>query len=131
MFSHHPWKAYRNCWFLIHTELPLMSRDNYKTRFVKYIVLHVMLNFRKRDYGVQWMFAQGYTPLKMFQKSEEFFTSMGLLPTPEEFWKDSLIMKPKDREVACHPSAWDFCNGKDFRCLFYSNQRFCYKWLII
>ncbi|XP_059351358.1 angiotensin-converting enzyme-like [Daphnia carinata] len=59
--------------------------------------------------------AQGYTPLKMFQKADEFFTSLGLIPMPEEFWKESLIVKPKDREVACHATAWDFCNGKDFR----------------
>lgn len=59
--------------------------------------------------------AQGYTPLKMFQKSDEFFTSLGLIPMPAEFWKESLLEKPKDREVVCHASAWDFCNGKDFR----------------
>ncbi|KAK4008522.1 hypothetical protein OUZ56_013657 [Daphnia magna] len=59
--------------------------------------------------------AQRYTPLKMFQKADEFFTSLGLIPMPEEFWKESLILKPKDREVVCHPTAWDFCNGKDFR----------------
>ena len=58
---------------------------------------------------------QGYTALKMFQKSDEFFTSLGLIPMPDEFWKESLIEKPADREVVCHASAWDFCNGKDFR----------------
>ncbi|EFX86561.1 hypothetical protein DAPPUDRAFT_307858 [Daphnia pulex] len=58
---------------------------------------------------------QGYTPLKMFQISDEFFTSLGLIPMPPEFWKESLLEKPKDREVVCHASAWDFCNGKDFR----------------
>jgi peptidyl-dipeptidase A len=51
----------------------------------------------------------------MFQKSDEFFTSLGLIPMPEEFWAKSLIVKPKDREVVCHATAWDFCNGKDFR----------------
>jgi len=58
---------------------------------------------------------QGYTQLKMFKKSEEFFTSLGLIPMPEEFWEKSLIVKPKDREVVCHATAWDFCNGIDFR----------------
>ena len=87
--------------------------------------LLVMLNFQKRDFGIKLSFVQGYTPLKMFQKSEEFFTSLGLLPTPEEFWKDSLIEKPKDREVACHATAWDFCNGKDFRYLLFSYLQIC------
>ena len=58
---------------------------------------------------------QGYTPQKMFEKSEEFFTSIGLIPMPDEFWKKSIIEKPSDREIVCHASAWDFCNGKDFR----------------
>ena len=51
----------------------------------------------------------------MFEKSEEFFTSMGLLPTPPEFWKESIIEKPAGKEMVCHASAWDFCNGIDFR----------------
>lgn len=58
---------------------------------------------------------QGYTPLKMFQASEEFFVSLGLKPMPEEFWNGSIITKPDDREIVCHASAWDFCNSKDFR----------------
>lgn len=59
---------------------------------------------------------QGYTQLKMFQTSDEFFTSLGLIPMPTEFWRESVIQKPNDRrEMVCHASAWDFCNGKDFR----------------
>ncbi|KFM75117.1 Angiotensin-converting enzyme, partial [Stegodyphus mimosarum] len=34
--------------------------------------------------------------------------------TPE-FWKNSIIEKPKDREIVCHASAWDFSDGKDVR----------------
>lgn len=53
----------------------------------------------------------------MFQEAEKFFTSMGLLSTPPEFWKNSMMERPTDgREVECHASAWDFYNGKDFRC---------------
>jgi len=51
----------------------------------------------------------------MFQKSDEFFTSLGLIPMPKEFWEESMIEKPVGREVICQASAWDFCNGKDFR----------------
>jgi len=61
------------------------------------------------------MKAQGYTPRKMFETSDEFFTSLGLIPMPAAFWEDSVIEKPNDREMVCHASAWDFCNGKDFR----------------
>ncbi|NXN98104.1 ACE enzyme, partial [Rhinopomastus cyanomelas] len=59
---------------------------------------------------------QGWTPKKMFQESDRFFTSLGLIPMPQEFWDKSMIEKPADgREVVCHASAWDFYNRKDFR----------------
>ncbi len=58
---------------------------------------------------------QGYDALKMFQLSEEFFTSIGLIAMPQEFWDKSMIVRPDDREVVCHASAWDFYNQKDFR----------------
>ncbi|XP_017783079.1 PREDICTED: angiotensin-converting enzyme-like [Nicrophorus vespilloides] len=58
---------------------------------------------------------QGFTPLRIFQMAEEFFTSMGLKPMPPEFWRNSLLEKPVDRKVQCTASAWDFCNRMDFR----------------
>jgi len=51
----------------------------------------------------------------MFQTAEEFFTSLGLKKMPQEFWDKSIIVKPADREIVCHASAWDFYNRKDFR----------------
>ncbi|PIK47773.1 putative angiotensin-converting enzyme isoform X4 [Apostichopus japonicus] len=60
--------------------------------------------------------SKGYTPLQMFQVSDEFFKSLGLIEMPEEFWNKSLIEKPTDgRTVVCHASAWDFLNQVDFR----------------
>ncbi|XP_070531903.1 angiotensin-converting enzyme-like [Ptychodera flava] len=59
---------------------------------------------------------QGYDALKMFELSEEFFTSLGLPASPQSFWDDSMIVRPDDgREVVCHASAWDFYNAKDIR----------------
>ncbi|XP_021364030.1 angiotensin-converting enzyme-like [Mizuhopecten yessoensis] len=57
----------------------------------------------------------GLKPLNLFKVAEEFFTSLGLLEMPQSFWEDSMIVKPEDRDVMCHASAWDFHNGKDFR----------------
>jgi len=51
----------------------------------------------------------------MFQISDEFFTSLGMIPVPQEFWEESMIEKPIDRNVDCQASAWEFCNGRDFR----------------
>jgi hypothetical protein len=58
---------------------------------------------------------QGYTPLKMFKLAEEFFTSLNLSAMPETFWERSILEKPKDTDLICHASAWDFHDGKDFR----------------
>ncbi|XP_071508563.1 angiotensin-converting enzyme-like [Diadema antillarum] len=59
---------------------------------------------------------EGYTPLRMFEVSDEFFVSLGLIEMPQEFWDHSMIKKPTDgREVVCHASAWDFYNQVDFR----------------
>ena len=58
---------------------------------------------------------KGYTAKKMFEISDHFFTDLGLSPMPPEIWNGSIIEKPSGREIICHASAWDFCNGKDFR----------------
>ncbi|XP_044855270.1 angiotensin-converting enzyme isoform X4 [Mauremys mutica] len=61
------------------------------------------------------MQTQGWTPERMFRESDKFFTSLGLIPMPPEFWAKSMIEKPAGREVVCHASAWDFYNRQDFR----------------
>ncbi|XP_060525929.1 angiotensin-converting enzyme-like [Cylas formicarius] len=61
------------------------------------------------------MLRQGFTPLRMFQTAEEFYSSLGLKPMPPEFWRFSMIERPNGRKVQCTASAWDFCNKVDFR----------------
>lgn len=56
-----------------------------------------------------------YDHIKMVKAGEEFFTSLGLPALPETFWTRSLFLKPKDREVVCHASAWDIDNEDDLR----------------
>ena len=51
----------------------------------------------------------------MFEKAEDFFTSLGLEPMTDTFWSKSLIERPDDREVVCHASAEDFYQKDDFR----------------
>ena len=62
------------------------------------------------------MIRQNYTPLKMFQMGDEFFTSMNMTKLPDQFWDKSMIEKPNDgRELICHASAWDFSIPNDVR----------------
>lgn len=58
---------------------------------------------------------QKWTPKTMFEKADAFFQSLGLEPMNEKFWKNSIIEKPKDRDMVCHASAWDFYAPDDFR----------------
>ncbi|HZG54542.1 MAG TPA: M2 family metallopeptidase [Pyrinomonadaceae bacterium] len=52
---------------------------------------------------------------QMVRYGEGFFTSLGLDPLPQTFWERSLFVKPRDREVVCHASAWDVDSQKDVR----------------
>lgn len=58
---------------------------------------------------------QGYDEEKMVKTAEGFFTSLGLPELPASFYENSLIKKPRDRNVVCHASAWDLDNGNDPR----------------
>ncbi|XP_074039099.1 angiotensin-converting enzyme [Leptinotarsa decemlineata] len=58
---------------------------------------------------------QNYTVTKIFKTAEEFFKSINLTEMPQTFWDNSILVKPKDREIVCHASAWDFYDQKDFR----------------
>lgn len=73
---------------------------------------------------------------QMFQKSDEFYMSLGLPTSNMSYGPKAMIERPNDgREVQCHASAWgqsdeikfqfiffeflffplDFCDGEDFR----------------
>ena len=53
--------------------------------------------------------------LQMVRYGEGFFTSLGFAPLPKTFWERSLFVKPRDREVVCHASAWDVDYVDDLR----------------
>jgi peptidyl-dipeptidase A len=53
--------------------------------------------------------------LGMVRYAEGFFKSLGFEPLPGTFWKRSQFIKPRDRDVVCHASAWDIDNQDDLR----------------
>src|SRR5689334_8075651 len=59
--------------------------------------------------------AKGYDWKKMVQTGEGFFKSLGFAPLPQTFWERSMFVRPQDREVICHASAWDVDNKEDLR----------------
>ncbi|HVG29652.1 MAG TPA: M2 family metallopeptidase [Pyrinomonadaceae bacterium] len=46
---------------------------------------------------------------------ENFFVSLGFDQLPQTFWERSLFLKPQDRDVVCHASAWDVDYQRDVR----------------
>ena len=55
------------------------------------------------------------SPVDMVKTGERFYTSIGFAPLPQTFWDRSMFVKPRDREVVCHASAWDVDNVEDLR----------------
>ena len=53
--------------------------------------------------------------LEMVRYGERFFSSLGFDPLPDTFWQRSLFVKPADRDVVCHASAWDIDLESDVR----------------
>ena len=68
------------------------------------------------DYDLTEQLVQkGYDPIKMVKTGEAFFSSLGFRELPETFWERSMIVRPDDREVVCHASAWDVDDEEDIR----------------
>ncbi len=59
--------------------------------------------------------AKDYDWRKMVQTGEGFYSSLGFKPLPQTFWERSQFLKPRDREVLCHASAWDLDEKNDVR----------------
>jgi peptidyl-dipeptidase A len=70
----------------------------------------------KRAVSLDAILKQRHTqPLDMARTAERFFTSLGFDPLPKTFYERSLFVKPRDRDVVCHASAWDIDNVDDLR----------------
>jgi peptidyl-dipeptidase A len=58
---------------------------------------------------------QKYDHVKMVQRAEDFYTSLGMPALPKSFYEKSQLLKPRDRDVVCHASAWDMNFQGDVR----------------
>ena len=54
-------------------------------------------------------------PIDIVHNVEDFYKSIGFRPLPESFYEKSMFVKPADREVVCHASAWDLDTKGDVR----------------
>ena len=59
--------------------------------------------------------AKKYDPVKMVRAGEGFYTSLGMAPLPATFFTRSQLVRPRDRDVICHASAWNVDAKDDLR----------------
>ena len=52
---------------------------------------------------------------KMTERAQDFYTSLGMQKLPESYWQKTMFIKPRDRDVVCHASAWDMNTEGDVR----------------
>ena len=58
---------------------------------------------------------QKWDAVRMTKSAETFYTSIGFPALPQTFWERSMLVRPRDREVVCHASAWDMDDANDVR----------------
>jgi peptidyl-dipeptidase A len=59
--------------------------------------------------------AEKFDPIRMVKTGQAFFSSLGFAELPDTFWERSLFVKPADRDVVCHASAWTIDEKDDLR----------------
>ncbi|MBD9368647.1 M2 family metallopeptidase [Xanthomonas sp. XNM01] len=52
---------------------------------------------------------------QMTERAQDFYTSLGMPKLPDSYWTNSQFIKPLDRDVVCHASAWDMNMAGDVR----------------
>ncbi len=71
---------------------------------------------REQSYELtQLIVESGMSEVEMVKTGEAFFSSLGFEPLPETFWQRSQFLRPRDRDVVCHASAWNIDNIDDLR----------------
>jgi peptidyl-dipeptidase A len=130
------WREVRPLYLSLHAHVRAKLGEHYGTQLVPpqgLIPAHLLGNMWAQEWGniyplvappgtsgagydvTELLKAKGVDQIEMVRIGERFFTSLGLPKLPETFWKRSLIVKPRDREVLCHASAWDVDNKEDVR----------------
>jgi peptidyl-dipeptidase A len=59
--------------------------------------------------------AQLQVAKQMTERAQDFYTSLGMPKLPESYWTKTQFIKPMDRDVVCHASAWDMNMAGDVR----------------
>ncbi|WP_119717712.1 M2 family metallopeptidase [Cognatilysobacter tabacisoli] len=52
---------------------------------------------------------------QMTERAQDYYVSLGMPKLPESYWTKTQFIKPRDRDVVCHASAWDMNMAGDVR----------------
>ena len=52
---------------------------------------------------------------QMTERAQDFYVSLGMPTLPASYWDKAQFIKPLDRDVVCHASAWDMDMAGDVR----------------
>jgi peptidyl-dipeptidase A len=52
---------------------------------------------------------------QMTERAQDFYVSLGMPKLPASYWDKTQFIKPRDRDVVCHASAWDMNMAGDVR----------------
>jgi len=55
------------------------------------------------------------TAKQMTERAQDFYTSLEMPKLPQSYWEKTQFIKPLDRDVVCHASAWDMNMAGDVR----------------
>jgi peptidyl-dipeptidase A len=128
------WEQLRPLYLSLHTYMRMKLREKYGDQVPADgpIPAHLLGNIWAQDWSNLYDIAaprggaptvdltavlkqRNISPTEMTRFGERFFTSLGFDPLPPTFWERSLFVKPRDREVVCHASAWNINNVDDLR----------------
>jgi peptidyl-dipeptidase A len=128
------WEQLRPLYLSLHTYVRGKLRDKYGAAVPEHgpIPAHLLGNLWQQDWsniydivepaGQKEAFSltdilkqRKLDAVGMARIGERFFTSLGFEPLPKTFYERSLFVKPRDREVVCHPSAWNVDSVDDLR----------------
>ncbi|UNU00790.1 M2 family metallopeptidase [Xanthomonas translucens] len=59
--------------------------------------------------------AQLQSAKQMTERAQDFYTSLAMPKLPDSYWARSQFIKPLERNVVCHASAWDMDMAGDVR----------------
>ena len=128
------WQQVQPLYKSLHCYTRMKLRQTYGARVSDTgpIPAHLLGNMWAQDWGNVWpvvappgkgrsldiaaaLVRKKTTPQGLVKYGESFFTSMGLDPLPDSFWQRSMFLRPRDRDVVCHASAWDITSRGDLR----------------